>query len=249
MEYTLEHVDKTRIPEHVAIIMDGNGRWAQRQGKPRAFGHKAGVGSVREVSEAAAKAGVKYLTLYAFSTENWARPIMEVKALMSLLVESVRGEMKTLNKNNIRLIAIGDLDELPEKSRNALREGIQMTANNSGLTLILALNYSARHELTRAMRNMAQACVDGKMDVGSITEEVVEDYLYTKSIPDPELLIRTSGELRISNFLLWQIAYTELCFFDIYWPEFKEKHFYQALSEYQNRDRRFGKVSEDENKK
>lgn len=246
MDYTLEHIDTSNVPEHVAIIMDGNGRWAKEKGKPRAFGHKAGVDSVRKVSEAASRAGVKYLTLYAFSTENWARPIMEVNALMSLLVESVRGEMKTLQKNNIRLVSIGDLEKLPAKSKSALEEGISMTADNTGLTLVLALNYSARQEITRAVRNIASACRNEYIDPQTIDEELVSNYLYTSSMPDPELLIRTSGELRISNFLLWQIAYAELCFFDIYWPDFTEAHFYQSIVEYQSRDRRFGNIEADE---
>lgn len=244
MEGYLDKIDKSRLPEHIAVIMDGNGRWAKAHGKPRVFGHKNGVKSVREISEAAAELGIGYLTLYAFSTENWSRPAIEVAALMGLLVETIRKEVSTLNKNNIRLRAIGDLSKLPEKSKKSLLEGIENTKNNTGLTLILALNYSARWELTNTMRTLAQACLDGKITPEDIQESTVAAHLATAEYPDPELLIRTSGEQRISNYLLWQIAYSELYFTDVFWPDFRKVHLYKALVNYQSRERRFGLTSE-----
>ncbi len=240
MSNVKDKIDLNRLPNHIAIIMDGNGRWAKKQGKPRVFGHRNGVRSVREVSEASAELGVRYLTLYAFSTENWNRPKMEVNALMTLLVETVRKEIKTLMDNNIRLQAIGDLEKLPLKTLNALEEGISITAPNERMTLTLALNYSARWELTQAMSRMLAE----KIDPSTVDEEMVTQYLATSDMPDPELLIRTSGEYRISNFLLWQIAYAELYFTDLYWPEFRREHLYEALLDYQSRERRFGKISE-----
>lgn len=232
------------IPVHVAIVMDGNGRWAKQHGKPRVFGHKNGVKSIRDVSEAAAELGIKYLTLYAFSTENWNRPALEVNALMTLLVETIRKEVATLNKNNIRLQAIGDISRLPEKPRKALAKAIEDTAQNNMMTMVLALNYSSKWELTKAVIDIAKQVKENKLDLGSIDESVITRHLATKDIPDPELLIRTSGELRLSNFLLWQLAYSELYFTDTYWPDFNKEEFFKAIISYQSRERRFGKTSE-----
>lgn len=224
--------------------MDGNGRWAKLQGKPRVFGHKHGVTAVREVTEAAAELGIKYLTLYAFSTENWSRPSIEVNALMSLLVETVRKELATLNKNNIRLMAIGDLSKLPDKTRESLYEGIENTRNNTRMTLVLALNYSARWEIVEAAKKIADASIRKEIDPNVLEAQDFSNYLSTRDIPDPELLIRTSGEQRISNFLLWQIAYSELFFTPVLWPDFRKEHFLAAITDYQSRERRFGKTSE-----
>ncbi len=248
MQEYLNKIDKTRLPEHIAVIMDGNGRWAKAHGKPRVFGHKNGVKSVREISEAAAELGIGYLTLYAFSTENWSRPVLEVTALMGLLVETIRNEVSTLNKNNIRLRAIGNLSQLPKRSQNALLEGIEKTSNNTGLTLILALNYSSRWEITSTIQKIAQASKDGTVDPSQIDETFISQQLATADYPDPELLIRTSGEQRISNYLLWQIAYSELYFTDVFWPDFRKVHLYKALVNFQGRERRFGKTSEQLNK-
>ncbi len=233
-----------KLPHHIAVIMDGNGRWAKQHGKPRVFGHRNGVKAVREITEAAAELGVEYLTLYAFSTENWSRPQFEVNALMHLLVETLRKEIETLNKNNIRLQAIGDLSKLPSKTYKALLEGIENTKNNTRMTLVLALNYSAKWEILEATRQLSQQVVKGEITTDQIDETTFSNALSTKNIPDPELLIRTSGEHRISNFLLWQIAYAELCFLPIFWPEFRKSHLYQAIIDFQNRERRFGKISE-----
>jgi len=240
----ISNIDKERLPEHVAVIMDGNGRWAKTHGKPRVFGHRNGVKSVREVSEAAAELGIKYMTLYAFSTENWSRPAIEITALMGLLVETIRNEVSTLNENNIKLQAIGDISKLPAKSYKALLEGIEKTKNNTGLTLILALNYSSRWEITSALQRIAHEVKEGRMTPEDINEHTIKANLNTSEYPDPELLIRTSGERRISNYLLWQIAYSELYFTDVFWPDFRKAHFYEALIDYQSRERRFGKISE-----
>jgi len=237
-------IDTDRLPKHVAVIMDGNGRWAKQQGKPRVFGHHNGVKSVREISESAAEIGVKYVTLYAFSTENWNRPKFEVDALMTLLVTTIRKEIKTLNKNNIRLQAIGDLENLPPKCYRELQEAIEKTKTNSRMTLVLALNYSGRWELTNAMKRIGAAVKTGELAVDDITDDTIQAHLNTHDMPDPELLIRTSGESRVSNFLLWQIAYTEFTFLDLFWPDFRREHFYEALVDFQNRERRFGKTSE-----
>lgn len=244
MESLRQQIDVNRLPRHIAVIMDGNGRWAKTHGKPRVFGHKNGVDAVREVTEICAEIGVQYLTLYAFSTENWSRPAAEVGALMALLVEAVRNELKTLNKNNIRLEAIGDLSKLPAASRKALMEGIESTKGNTRMTLVLALNYSSRWEIVQASRHIAEDVQQGKLDSSSIDEEVFSQYLSTRNIPDPELLIRTSGEQRISNYLLWQIAYAELYFTEVFWPDFKKKNLLEAILDYQKRERRFGKTSE-----
>jgi undecaprenyl diphosphate synthase len=233
-----------KLPRHIAIIMDGNGRWAKQHGKPRIFGHRNGVTAVREATEAAAELGVEYLTLYAFSTENWSRPKIEVGALMRLLVESLHKEMNTLNKNNIRLQAIGDLSKLPERTYQALQEGIENTRDNTRMTLVLALNYSAKWEITEASRRLAKRVQAGVLDPADIDEQTFADALSTSGMPDPELLIRTSGETRISNFMLWQIAYAELYFSSVFWPDFRKQHLYQAIIDYQQRERRFGKISE-----
>jgi len=238
------NIDLNKLPKHIAIIMDGNGRWAKKHGKPRVFGHQNGVKSVREVTEASAELGIEYLTLYAFSTENWSRPVLEVNALMGLLVETIRKELKTLNDNNIRLQAIGDLSKLPEKSYKALLEGIENTKENSRMILVLALNYSSKWELSQAVRGMISDVKAGHLDENAIDDSTISSYLATKDFPDPELLIRTSGEKRISNFLLWQIAYSELYFTDLFWPEFRKDDLYKAIINYQNRERRFGKISE-----
>ena len=239
-----EKINIAKLPAHVAIIMDGNGRWAKSQGKPRVFGHKSGVVSVREVTEGAAELGVHYLTLYAFSTENWSRPTFEVNALMTLLVETVRKEVSTLNKNNIRLQAIGNLDGLPEKTRLTLLEDIDLTKDNTRMTLMLALNYSSRWEIVEATKRIAQKVAEGQLSPEDIDTTLFTQYLTTKDIPDPELLIRTGGEHRISNYLLWQAAYAELFFTSVMWPDFRKEHFYSAILDYQNRERRFGMTSE-----
>lgn len=240
----IDQIDRSNIPEHIAIIMDGNGRWAKKQGKPRVFGHRNGVKAVREVTEGCAELGINYLTLYAFSTENWNRPKIEVTALMTLLVETIKSEVKTLNKNNIRLETIGNTEALPEKSKKALRNAIAETKDNTGLCLILALNYSAKWDIMQAVKSIAQKVEDQSLHADSITESDFESALSTKNIPDPELLIRTSGESRISNFLLWEIAYAELFFTSVLWPDFTQEHLAKAILDFQNRERRFGKTSE-----
>jgi len=237
-------INLEKLPKHIAIIMDGNGRWAKGKGMPRVFGHKSGVKAVRETTEAAAELGIEYLTLYAFSTENWNRPAFEVKALMTLLVETIKGEVKTLNKNNIRLQAIGDISKLPEKSYKALLKAIDDTKQNTRMTLVLALNYSAKWEIMNAVKDLASQVESGKLKAEDLDENVFADALETKGMPDPELLIRTSGETRISNFLLWQIAYSELYFTPIFWPDFRKKDLFEAVLNYQQRERRFGKTSE-----
>jgi len=237
-------IDMEKLPQHVAVIMDGNGRWAKQKGKLRVFGHRNGVKAVREVTEAAAELGVNYLTLYAFSTENWSRPQTEVSALMRLLIETVRKELSTLTKNNIRLQAIGDLTKLPKATYKALMEGIEKTKHHTRMTLVLALNYSAKWEIMEASKKLAIEVKENKLNPDDINEEVFSNALSTTGIPDPELLIRTSGEQRISNFLLWQIAYAELRFFPIFWPDFRKEHLYEAILDFQNRERRFGKTSE-----
>ena len=240
----IEKIDKTRLPQHVAIIMDGNGRWAKARGEDRSQGHSEGVVSVRKVVEAASAVSLKYLTVYTFSLENWNRPDGEVQALMALLVTAIRQETPDLMKNNIRLQAIGDSARLQEDVRQVLQECIRLTAANTGTTLILALSYSARWELANAARMLAADVAGGKIVPEEITETVFADCLTTRGIPDPDLLIRTGGEKRISNFLLWQLSYAELCFTDTHWPDFREEEFYEALLYYQQRERRFGKTSE-----
>lgn len=239
-----EQLDKHKIPQHVAIIMDGNGRWAQQRKHDRTFGHQNGVKAVRETVEAAAEIGVKYLTLYAFSTENWNRPKSEVDALMNLLVNTINQETKTLNDNNIKLQAIGDIKSLESNTYNELIKAIEYTSNNNQMTLILALSYSSRWELTKAVQNIAKDVAEKVIDVNSINQELISKYLCTSQYPDPELLIRTSGEYRISNFLLWQIAYSELFFTPVLWPDFRKEDLYEAILDFQNRERRFGMTSE-----
>ena len=236
-----EKIDTTRLPKHIAIIMDGNGRWAKERGYDRIFGHQNGVTSVRETTETAAELGIEYLTLYAFSTENWSRPQAEVDALMELLIDTIEKETPTLTKNNVRLMAIGDLSRLPNNAGEKLQRCIAQTSQNTGLALVLALSYSSRWEITNALKNICKEVIDGKCSIEDINDDLISSHLTTKSIPDPDLLIRTSGEIRISNFLLWQIAYTELYFTETYWPAFRKENLYQAISEFQQRDRRFGK--------
>ena len=239
-----DKIDMTRMPQHIAIIMDGNGRWAKLHGKERLFGHYNGVESVRVVVEASVKLGVKYLTLYTFSTENWNRPKAEVDGLMELLVENIVKETPTFHKNNIRFTTIGDNSLLPEKALRKLEECIADTSNNTGMTLILALSYSSRWEITEAVRRIASKVQSGELKIENINVDIVSNNLTTATIPDPELLIRTSGELRLSNYLLWQLAYTELYFTDTLWPDFREESLYEAIIDYQKRERRFGKTSE-----
>ncbi|MFM1998229.1 MAG: hypothetical protein RL204_176 [Bacteroidota bacterium] len=235
-----DQIDLLRIPKHVAIIMDGNGRWAKSQGKERIFGHFNGVEAVRASLKAATKAGVKYLTLYAFSTENWNRPKEEVEALMNLLVQTIMGEIEELDKNEVRLHTIGNIDNLPASCQAELEKGMERTKNNSKINLILALSYSSRWEIGNAIKQIISEGIEEE----EITDELISSYLTTSAFPDPELLIRTSGEIRISNFLLWQIAYSELYFTETLWPDFSEEDFFKALVDYQSRERRFGKISE-----
>ena len=239
-----EKINLEKLPQHIAIIMDGNGRWAKQQGAERIFGHENGVKSVRDTVEAAAELGIKYLTLYAFSTENWNRPKEEVLALMQLLVHTISAETKTLNENKIRLQAIGDLKSLPEDCFNELQEAIEKTKNNSRTTLVLALSYSSRWEIINAVKQIAEQVENKKLTSAEITEDVFNSHLCTSTMPEPELMIRTSGEHRISNFLLWQLAYAELYFTDKLWPDFRKEDLYEAILDYQNRERRFGKTSE-----
>ena len=234
----LEQIDRSRVPEHVAIIMDGNGRWAMKQKHERLFGHRSALTAVHQAVEAAVKIGVKYLTLYTFSTENWNRPQAEVDGLMELLITAVRDESKTLMDNNVRLQTIGDMDRIPERSRKKLQECIDQTAGNTSLTLVLALSYSSRWEIAQALK---QICRE-ELRPEEIGEETLRRYLTTRDYPDPDLLIRTGGELRVSNFLLWQMAYTEFYFSDLLWPDFRQEHFYEAVLDYQRRQRRFGKT-------
>ena len=239
-----EKINTDKLPKHVAIIMDGNGRWAKEKGKERIIGHQNGVVSVRETVEAAAEIGVQYLTLYAFSTENWNRPKTEIDALMELLVSTISKETKTLNENNIRLSAIGDLKSLPGNCYNELNQAIKKTEKNNRTTLVLALSYSSRWEIVDAVKQIAKNVEQGKLKTDDINETLFNKYLTTRHFPEPELMIRTSGEHRISNFLLWQMAYTELYFTEKLWPDFRKEDFYEALLDYQNRERRFGKTSE-----
>ncbi|MCK5171435.1 MAG: isoprenyl transferase [Bacteroidales bacterium] len=239
-----DQIDKKNLPQHIAVIMDGNGRWAQKKGNQRIFGHKNGVKAVRDTVEGAAELGINFLTLYAFSTENWNRPKQEVNALMSLLITTINSETDTLIKNNVRLLTIGDIDGLPKNVNTKLKVLINQTANNTGLSLILALNYSARWEIVNAVKEIIAENRQNPIDVGSINNEFFERYLNTKDIPDPDLLVRTSGEYRISNFLIWQMAYSELYFTEVLWPDFRRNDLYEAIIDYQKRERRFGKISE-----
>lgn len=244
-----ENLDKHNLPRHIAVIMDGNGRWAKKKGAMRVFGHKNAIEAVRDTTEACAELGIGYLTLYAFSTENWNRPKAEVNALMELLVMTIKKEIKTLQKNNVRLQAIGDLENLPGNCQQELQEAIDKTSTNTGLTLILALSYSGRWEIVQAARQLAAEAKAGTLDPQSIDSELFGKYLNTRQFPDPELLIRTSGEMRISNFLLWQLAYTEIYITEVLWPDFRRNHLYEAIDAYQKRERRFGKTSEQINLK
>ncbi len=237
-------VDKNKLPQHVAVIMDGNGRWAKKRGFARVFGHKNGVNAVRDTVEAAAEIGIKNLTLYAFSTENWNRPKAEVDTLMNLLINSLKKELPTLQKNKIKLATIGNLSKLPAKAKAKLQEVIELTQHNTHLNLTLALNYGAREELVNATKSISKKIVNNELNVEEIDENIINSHLYTFNLPDVDFLIRTSGEKRISNFLLWQIAYAELYFTDVLWPDFSKDHFYQAILNYQSRERRFGKTSE-----
>ena len=240
----LTDINKNNLPDHIAIIMDGNGRWAKKQSKIRMFGHKVGIKAVKDTVEAGTELGLKYLTLYAFSSENWNRPKKEIDALMELLVNTIIDETKTLIDNNIKLEAIGNLQDLPKNCFENLKKTIEKTANNSQMTLILALSYSSKKEISSAFQSIAKKIVKRELIIEEINEQTIENHLFTRNIPDPELLIRTSGEQRISNFLLWQIAYSELYFTDILWPDFRKEDLYEAILNYQKRERRFGKTSE-----
>jgi undecaprenyl diphosphate synthase len=244
VENILEQIDVNKLPNHIAIIMDGNGRWAKKRSLPRVVGHEYGVKSVRLVAETAAKLGVKHLTLYTFSKENWNRPQLEVKAIMTLLVRTIRNEVKTLQKNNIRLRTIGDIESLPSDALRELKEAMELTKNNSRMDLILALNYSARWDIIQATKKIAKEVLDKTLAIDEIDETIISKNLSTASMPEPELLIRTSGEYRISNFMLWELAYGEFYFTDVFWPEFDQNAFYKAVLDYQKRERRFGKTSE-----
>lgn len=233
-----------RLPDHIAIIMDGNGRWAKEKGEDRLYGHLHGVESVRNIVEGAAELGIKYLTLYAFSTENWDRPQYEVSGLMELLVDTIHNEVPTLNKNNIRLHVIGDIDMLPDAAKTELSAALNETSVNTGLNLIMALSYSSRWEIVNAVKQVARDVKEGKLSANDITQEVFQQYLTTRAFPDPELMIRTSGEYRVSNFLLYQLAYAELHFTSTLWPDFRKENLYAAILDYQSRERRFGKTGE-----
>lgn len=242
---TSQHsIDKNHLPGHIAIIMDGNGRWATQRGRERVYGHHKGAEAVREVIEASAELGIKYLTLYAFSTENWNRPDEEINALMGLMVQSLNDETQTLVKNSIRLKVIGDIDRLASDVRDKLMETMKLTAGCSRMVLVVALSYSSRWEILQAARNICLDAMTGKTDISALTEDIFRSYLETYDIPDPELMIRTSGELRISNFLLWQLAYAELYFTEVLWPDFTRSDLYGAIEDFQKRERRFGKTSE-----
>ncbi len=236
-------IDNNKLPRHIAIIMDGNGRWAEEKGEDRLFGHLHGVESVRNIVEGAAELKIEYLTLYAFSTENWDRPQHEVTGLMEILVDTIRNEVPTLNKNNIKLHVIGDINMLPQNARNALQEALQETSYNTGLNLVMALSYSSRWELVNAVKNIAEDVKKNKLSPAEISQDTLQQYLSTSAFPDPELMIRTSGEYRISNFLLYQLAYAELYFTNTRWPDFRKENLYEAILDYQKRERRFGKTS------
>ena len=240
----LEQINKERLPKHVAIIMDGNGRWAKKQGFLRAFGHESGTKSVKEIIKASVEIGIENLTLYAFSTENWNRPKLEVDTLMKVLINALKKEVDTLQKHNIKLNAIGNLEMLPKTAQNQLLEVINLTKNNNTITLTLALSYGSREELTNAVRIISEKVKNNIISIDAIDDSIINEHLYTHNLPDVDLVIRTSGEHRISNFLLWQIAYAELYFTDILWPDFKEQDLYEAILSYQKRERRFGKTSE-----
>lgn len=239
-----ESIDRNRLPRHIAIIMDGNGRWAKERGEDRVYGHYEGVVSVREIVDACGELGIGYLTLYAFSAENWNRPKAEVDALMELLVNTIRKEVEDLKKNNVRLHVIGDFMSLPDVCQKELNEAMDMTASNTGLNLILALSYSSRDEIAMAAKAVAAKVVAGNIGIDEVNDDLIKQHLYTAAYPDPELMIRTSGECRISNFLLYQLAYAELYFTNVHWPDFRKPNLYEAILNYQQRERRFGKTSE-----
>jgi undecaprenyl diphosphate synthase len=239
-----EQIDLTRLPQHIAVIMDGNGRWAQQNGMDRYRGHEEGVVSVRKITETAGQLGIRYLTVYAFSTENWNRPQAEIDALMALMVVAIQREAPDLNKNNVRLLIIGDVSRLSPETKESLYNCIEETSQNTGLTLILAFSYSSRWEITEAVRQIAREAQEGRLDPQTISEKTVSEHLATRNIPDPDLLIRTGGEYRISNFLLWQLTYAELYFTPVYWPAFRENDLYEAILDFQKRERRFGKTGE-----
>ena len=232
------------IPNHIAIIMDGNGRWARDRSLPRIAGHREGINSVREITRVCGEIGVKHLTLYTFSTENWKRPPSEVSALMALLLKTINIEIKELHKNNVRFTIIGELDSLPNSTVKGLKNGVELTSNNTGLNLCLALNYGSRKEILDAVKSISIQIQNGQLTLDQIDENLISNELYTKNIPDPDLMIRTSGEYRLSNFLLWQSAYTEIYMTDAYWPNFRENQLIESINDYQNRERRFGKVSD-----
>ena len=244
MSDLLQKIDMNYLPRHIAIIMDGNGRWAKEQGQDRLFGHFHGVESVRNIVEGCAELGIEYLTLYAFSTENWDRPEYEVVGLMELLVNTIRNEVESLHKNNIKLHVIGDMNMLPDYARKELNEALEYTKKNTGLNLIMALSYSGRWELLNAVKNIAHEVKQGNLNIEEIDQDTLQHYLCTSNFPDPELMIRTSGEFRISNFLLYQLAYAELYFTNVRWPDFRKENLYETILDYQNRERRFGKTSE-----
>ncbi len=248
MSSLLSQIDKEHLPSHIAIIMDGNGRWAREQGQDRLFGHYHGVESVRDIVEGCAELGVGYLTLYAFSTENWDRPQYEVVGLMELLVTTIRKEVESLHKNNIKLHVIGDMNMLPEYARQELNEALEITNANTGLNLIMALSYSGRWELLNAVKNIAHEVKSGNLNIEEIDQDTLQQYLTTSGFPDPELMIRTSGEYRISNFLLYQLAYAELYFTNVRWPDFRKENLYEAILDFQRRERRFGKTSDQVNR-
>nr|WP_276167980.1 isoprenyl transferase [Zobellia alginiliquefaciens] len=240
----LNELDKNKMPKHLAIIMDGNGRWAKKQGKLRVFGHENGVKTVRETVENCVRLELEYLTLYTFSTENWNRPKIEIDTLMKILVSSLKKELKTFSENNIRLNAIGDIESLPKRANKELKEVMEKTRGNTGMTLTLALSYGAREELKNAVKQISAKVKNNIISIENIDETIINNHLYTHDLPDVDLLVRTSGEHRISNFLLWQIAYAELYFVDVFWPDFSSQHLAEAIKSYQNRERRFGKTSE-----
>ncbi|MAD96150.1 MAG: di-trans,poly-cis-decaprenylcistransferase [Flavobacteriaceae bacterium] len=237
-------IDQNRVPKHVAIIMDGNGRWAKRQGMNRIFGHRNALTAVRESIQAATKIKVEAITLYAFSTENWNRPKMEIDALMNLLISSLKKELPEFMKNGVKVNSIGAVENLPKSAQKALTEVIEITKNNSNITLTLALSYGSRQEIVNAIKNISKKVVNNELSLEEINEKTINNHLYTFNLPEVDLMIRTSGEQRISNFLMWQMAYAELYFTDVLWPDFREEHFYDAIINYQNRERRFGKTSE-----
>jgi undecaprenyl diphosphate synthase len=244
MSNLIKDIDLNKLPKHIAVIMDGNGRWAKEKGKDRIFGHYEGVLSVRSIVEASAELGIEYLTLYAFSTENWNRPQNEVNALMELLVNTLNSDMQSLHNNNVRLHVIGDFKSLPQNCQRQLNDAIELTSNNKGLNVVLALSYSAKWEIAEATKAIAQAVVNKELQIEEITGELISKYLNTAHLPDPELMIRTSGECRISNFLLYQLAYAELYFTPVHWPDFRKEHLHEAILNFQNRERRYGKTSE-----